>query len=359
MLNNDILASLIHYAPDAIIAMNGEGIILFANHQTQFLFGYTPHELEGQTVETLVPIEKNALGHANLKEFIKHPTICHLEEHTILFGLHKSGETFPIEIRLSPFKTEDGLLEIVAMRDASEKNLREQQLIDIHKELERFVFITSHNLQEPLNTLQQLLLMLQENLVSELDEKRRNLIEKISDTGKYLSALIQDLLDFSRIGRHKTFEEIDCNEVLNAIQNQLEALIKETNAKILIPPLLPRLTVIAAEFKMLLQNLLVNAIKFHKKEESPNVIIDVEKQENCWLFSVTDNGIGIEEKFYNEIFIPFRRLHHRRIYPGHGIGLAHCKKIVKLHGGDIWIQSQYRIGTTIFFTIPFNIKESL
>lgn len=357
MLNNHVLASMIQYAPDGIIVVDDKGVIQFANTQMQTLFEYTPEEIIGKTVEHLIPEDLRAIHVHHRKQFMDAPKTRSMGASKTLVALKKSGDLIPVEISLSPLKREQGVLVIAAIRDVSEKIKKEKKLLDANAELEHFVYIASHDLQEPLHSLKQLLALLKENLKDLLDQENQQLIERILNAGARMSTLIRDLLNFSCIGKEKHFEKVDGNEVLEEIQSNLKALIDSTKTTIVIKTPLPEIKVAVTEFKLLFQNLIDNAIKFRKKEISPIVTIDVQKQKNCWCFSVTDNGIGIEGKFYDKLFVIFQRLHHRDTYPGNGIGLAHCKKIVELHGGTIWVESQYGEGTTIFFTIPFNIKE--
>ena len=133
----------------------------------------------------------------------------------------------------------------------------------------------------------------------------------------------------------------------------MQSLIDSEGVKIIIKNRLPVLRAYVTELRLLFQNLIGNASKFHKKGVSPLITIDVEKTDKGWLFSVADNGIGIEEKFFDRLFVVFQRLHNRDEYEGNGIGLAHCKKIVEMHGGKIWVSSKCGIGTTIYFTLPY------
>jgi len=165
-----------------------------------------------------------------------------------------------------------------------------------------------------------------------------------------MQLLIKDLLDYSGIGYDKQLDTIDCKKMLAEVLGDMETCIRETRAKINVD----RLPVVRgyAELRLVFQNLISNAIKFKKPECDPVVDIRAASKNNEWLFSVHDNGIGIEPEYFERIFTIFQKLHSRKEYPGSGIGLAHCKKIIGMHGGRIWVESEPGRGTTFYFTIP-------
>lgn len=165
-----------------------------------------------------------------------------------------------------------------------------------------------------------------------------------------MKTLIRDLLDYSRIGRKIELTDIDCNLLVKEVVADLDTSIKEANATIHIEPL-PQLKGYSTELKLLFQNLLSNALKFHHKNVDPVIAISAIKKDDHWQFAIADNGIGIEDKFKERIFVIFQRLHVQSEYDGSGIGLAHCKKIVELHHGTIWVESTPGQGSTFYFTI--------
>jgi light-regulated signal transduction histidine kinase (bacteriophytochrome) len=163
--------------------------------------------------------------------------------------------------------------------------------------------------------------------------------------------LIKDLLDFSQIGNKKELEQVDCNQKLAEVIADLELAIGEAGAEITFSQL-PVVNGYPTEIKQLFQNLINNAIKFRKKDVAPRINISVQRKLAFWEFAIKDNGIGIEAKHSEKIFVIFQRLHTRTQYQGSGIGLSHCKKIVELHNGKIWIESVPGEGTTFYFTLP-------
>ena len=168
--------------------------------------------------------------------------------------------------------------------------------------------------------------------------------------------LINDLLDYSRVTRStRELETIDCELILNKALSNLKLFIKENNATISHDPL-PVVMADSIQLVQVFQNLIINGIKSHS-EGAPKIHISVEKKENEWVFSVQDNGIGIDPQYSERIFDIFKRLHTREKYPGTGIGLAICKKIVERHGGLIWVESELGKGSTFYFTLPINPTE--
>lgn len=220
-----------------------------------------------------------------------------------------------------------------------------------NKELEEFAYLTSHDLQEPLRTITSFLTLLKRRRGDDLDEDSKNYIEFAVQGASRMRNLINALLEYSRIGsisdRHET---ISCERLLSSAIENLKTMIKEGQAKITFAPL-PEITVIGCLVIQLFQNLIANAIKFRRKNILPIIDITVQDKPNTWMFSVSDNGIGIDQAHSERIFQIFKRLHRLEEIPGTGIGLAMCKKIVEQHRGKIWVESTLDVGTTIHFTL--------
>jgi signal transduction histidine kinase len=220
-----------------------------------------------------------------------------------------------------------------------------------NQELEQFAYIASHDLQEPLRTITGIADQFEKQYKEKLDEDAVMYLTYLSQSTTRMRLLIKGLLDYSRIGKERELEFVNCNTILKELTDELDMLIKENKAIIFIDDL-PSLNAYKIEFRQLFQNLISNAIKFRKTETSPEIKISAKEENEYWIFSVKDNGIGIEEKFHEKIFVIFQRLHSKSQYEGTGIGLAHCKKIVELHGGKIWVDSKPEQGSTFYFTIP-------
>ncbi len=227
-----------------------------------------------------------------------------------------------------------------------------EELARSNRDLEQFAYVTSHDLQEPLRMVASYVQLLSERYHGKLDENADKYIQYAVEGAMRLQALIHDLLEFSRVGRNgPNWQLIDCNlTVAQAIAN-LGAAIQENGAVVTLGPL-PALMADGSQLMQLFQNLIGNAVKF-RGAETPAIHISAEKKKSTeWLFSVTDNGIGIAPEHAEMIFIIFKRLHGRTEYPGNGIGLSICKKIVEFHGGRIWAVSQPGHGTSFQFTLP-------
>lgn len=357
MVNEDILQQVIQLAPDAIILVSLDGIIKFVNNQTTTTFGYTSEELVGQKIEILVPEQARERHVQHRATYNAQPRIRAMGEDLTLQGRKKDGELFPVEISLSPIKSESYSYITAIVRDVTKRNNQRNKLMEANKDLEHFVYVASHNLQEPLKSIKQLICMLKEVALEHIPTESQAIVDRIANSSDKMSELIKDLLNLARIGNSPELKSVNCQKLIEDLKITLRANIEEQNAQINIEGSLPTLPVYASEFQSLLQNLIQNSIKFHKKEINPIVVIKAEARSEDWLFSVKDNGIGVDEKFIPKLFLMFQRYHNQNDYPGTGIGLAHCKKIVNLHGGEIWIETKLGEGSTFFFTIPFNVKE--
>jgi PAS domain S-box-containing protein len=232
--------------------------------------------------------------------------------------------------------------------------LIKKMVLDLERsnaELERFAYVASHDLQEPLRMVTSYLQLLERRYKDRLDGDALEFINYAVDGSNRMKTLIGDLLAYSRVGtRGKEFALTDCEEVLARVLTSLQVSIEENKAKLTHDPL-PEVMGDDVQLESLFQNLIGNAIKFHGKKP-PKIHVGVRKDEKNWVFSVSDNGIGIDPQYFERIFIIFQRLHNREDYPGTGIGLAISKRIVERHGGRIWIESQPQKGSTFFFTLP-------
>jgi PAS domain S-box-containing protein len=242
-------------------------------------------------------------------------------------------------------------------RQTDQMKQQAQELARSNADLEQFAYIASHDLQEPLRTVSSYTQLLARRYKGKLDADADDFIAFAVDGTARMQTLIKDLLTYSRVGtRGGVFESTDCQQVLKTTLANLEGQIQETNATITHDPL-PTLAADASQLGQVFQNLLSNALKFYD-EQPPHVHIGAERQGQEWVFSVRDNGIGIEAQYAERIFEIFQRLHNKSKYSGTGIGLAVCKKIVERHGGRIWMESEPDRGTTFFFTLPLQAKAA-
>ncbi|HMH33288.1 MAG TPA: ATP-binding protein [Puia sp.] len=232
-----------------------------------------------------------------------------------------------------------------------EKEKRAAELIFANKELAQFAYIASHDLQEPLRTVSNYMLVFEEDYIGQLDDNARNYLHSVNNATKRMSTLIKSLLDFSRLGYNKKLAYVDCKKLIGDVLSDLGIMIKTSSAVIEVTEM-PQLNLYEIEIRQVFQNLITNAVKFHKKGTPPKIKIGSEEINETWRFSVSDLGIGIAAAHFERIFDIFQRLHTNEKIEGSGIGLANCKKIVQLHGGEIWVESKLGQGTTFYFTIP-------
>lgn len=274
----------------------------------------------------------------------------------------------PKDIRAIGSDVEDMRQRIIAELDttrSAQAQLSEQAL-DLQRsnaELEQFAYVASHDLQEPLRKVAAFCQLLEKRYRDKLDDRGVEYIEFAVDGAKRMQVLINDLLTFSRVGRlNATSGEVDLGDTLDAALGNLSTVIEESGAQIeRRGQPLPRVTGDPTLLTMLWQNLIGNAVKFHREGLTPRIIVECEpgvnERDGSWLITVSDNGIGIPEEFADKVFVIFQRLHGRDVYTGTGIGLALCKKIVEHHGGSIWIDTSFTGGTRFRFTIPFAVAE--
>jgi PAS domain S-box-containing protein len=238
-------------------------------------------------------------------------------------------------------------------RRQAEQRLKEtaDELARSNKDLEEFAYVASHDLQEPVRMVQSFMQLLAERYGGQLDETAREYIAFAVDGADRLHQLILALLDYSRVGSRAALLPLDLNASLDLALNNLGPLIRETGTEIQREPL-PTVRGDETQLTQLLQNLICNAMKYHRPGVTPAINIGVRRQDAERVIWVRDNGIGIPEEHFERIFQMFQRLHTSQEYPGTGIGLAICKKIVERHGGRIWVESDPGRGSTFFFTLP-------
>ena len=246
-------------------------------------------------------------------------------------------------------------------RAIKERRLREdhrrsqEELARSNQDLEQFAYVASHDLQEPLRMVATYTQLLAERYQGKLDSEADKYIHYAVDGALRMQKLVQDLLAFSRVGRQGlTLESVDCNAVLQASLVNMGAAIEESGA-VIQHTQLPRVMADSSQLAQVFQNLVGNAIKF-RGSEPPLIRVSAELKGKQWVFSVADNGIGIAPEHAESVFAIFRRLHTRAEYPGDGIGLSICKKIIEQHGGRIWVESELGQGSTFEFTLPVKAR---
>jgi PAS domain S-box-containing protein len=351
---------LVQNANSIILRMNPQGEIRFFNEFAQRFFGYAEAEIVGRNiVSTIVPATDTA-GHdlaAMIAEIGKHPERFTNNENE---NVKRNGDRVWIAWTNKGIVDEQGAVteilcvgnDITARKQA--EALLARRTVELERsnaDLEQFAYIVSHDLQAPLTVIAGFAELLARRSQGKLDDKAEEFIKQIKEGVRRQQHLINDLLDYSRVTtRGKEFEPVDLNAVLDQVLTDLSLLIQEKGAVVSHEPL-PTVMADAAQLGRVFQNLIGNALKFCR-EGALRVEIGAEPGEQEWRFWVRDNGIGIPAKDFDRIFMMFERLHDRSEYPGTGIGLAICQKIVERHGGRIWVESEPGTGSTFWFTIP-------
>ena len=266
-----------------------------------------------------------------------------------------------LQARQRQYEVRDLLANLQELNRSLEQRVAERtaQLERSNKDLEQFAYAASHDLQEPLRMVTLFLELLRAKYKGQLDQQAQEYIAYAYDGAVRMSALIKDLLAYSRTGSDGINPApLDLQSVLEYVKANLKVSIEESNAVITADPL-PTVTADVAQMRQLFQNLVGNALKFRAEGRRPEIHIGVTQKANEWVFQVKDNGIGISPEQTNRVFVIFQRLHSREKYPGSGIGLTISKKIVERHGGRIWVESTVGEGSTFYFTLPISGKTDV
>ena len=339
----------------------GEGVaitegkkIIYANSALCEMYGYSEEEILSMSsfIDIVIESDKERLS-KRLQKRLFEDNSPEIGETSIV---RKDGNIINIAYSLKLIKTGDKTQVVSIIRDITEKNkdaellkINTERLEQSNKDLEQFAYVASHDLREPLRTISSYVQLLESRYKNKLDEDANEFIKYTVDGVQRMDKLINDLLTYSRVSKQQETELVDCSEILKIVLNNINDIVQENKVKIVVDKL-PQLKSNSLQMTQLFQNLISNAIKFHSHNE-PQIHISVKEQKNEWLFSIKDNGIGIDKKYEEKIFVIFQRLHTRNQYEGTGIGLAICKKIIDQHEGKIWFESQPEQGTTFYFTI--------
>ena len=354
---------LLESVPNALVIVNQSGKIEYVNAQAELLFGYRREEVTGLGVGVLVPHrhrEEQGLHLNALLSVGEYPSPTAPQE---CFGLRRDGSEFPLDFSASPLKTREGGVVLFAIQDLTERKKAADVLArnadalrQSNEELRQFAHIASHDLQEPLRMVSSYLQLLRKRYKGRLDKDADEFIDYATDGTHRMKRLIEDLLKYSRAGRTLTSATpLYSEEALRDALGNLKTALDESHARVTWDSL-PRVSAEKVQLVQLFQNLVGNAIKY-RGERIPEVRISARTSEAGWIFSVADNGIGIEAQYFDRIFAIFQRLHGRQEYEGTGIGLAICKRILQQHGGRIWVESEFGKGTTFFFELPILEKQ--
>lgn len=358
-LGKDVFHDIVEAAPDAMVMIDAGGQILLVNRQVESLFGYSRADMVGQSIEMLLPERFQHAHVAKRTHYFDKPQTRSMGSGRSLYARRADGTEFPVEVSLSPLATPAGQVVLSAIRDVTEASQAREimqyvsdQLRARNKALEQFTFLASHDLQEPLRTIESFSGLLRDELGDDLDESGKHALHYIEESAQRMSRLLRELLEHSRIGHLSAFDPVDTDELVREVLKDLHAAIVESGAKIQIDEL-PRINGRRAELQLLFQNLISNAIKFRREGEAPIIRVGAARRDSGWEFHVDDNSIGIDPALADKIFLPFKRLHSRTEYAGTGMGLTHCSKIAELHGGKIWVTPNEWGGSTFRVFLPY------
>ena len=349
--------NIVETANEGIWIHDAEAKTTYVNKKMAEMLGYSPEELIDRLVLDFISEECKSTAKLKMKnrrlgisESFELRLIC--KDGSLLWVLISAKSLFDNDGKFAG--TLSMLTDITKRKEAEEiLKLRLEELTRSNAELEQFAYVSSHDLQEPLRMITSYLQLLQRRYQGNLDDRADKYIKFAVDGASRMQNLINDLLELSRVTtRAKEPELTDCEFVLNQVLSNLEVFAEENKATVSHSSL-PEVMSDSTQLAQVFQNLIINGIKFHS-DEAPKIHISAERKASEWVFSVQDNGIGIDPQYSEKIFEVFKRLHGKEEYPGTGIGLAVCKKIVERHGGRIWVESELGKGSSFYFTLPVN-----
>ena len=347
-------------APIALLSVDEAGSIKAANRHLELLFGYSRGELEGQSVEVLIP-EKTRDRHVRLRaRFNSMPTARPMAAGKWIHGRRRDGESIPIEVGLTPFAASEGKLVLVSVfqvtTDRQAASQLQHTLLELERsneELEQFAFVVSHDLQEPLRMVASYTELLRRQFQGHIDETADMYVNYAVEGAQRLSRIVNDLLTYSRVGTAPgSFVPTDTAQLIESVLADLELALGDHNAEVMVGDKMPTIVADPAQLRLVFQNLISNGVKFAREGVPPRVEVTSERQGEQWVFRVRDNGIGIDPKYTERIFGLFQRLHARGDYDGTGIGLTVTRRIVERHGGRISVESTPGEGSMFVVSLP-------
>jgi len=351
-------AGILAIAADAIVSVDEDQRIVLFNQGAEDIFGYSREEVEGQPLVMVLPERARTVHEQHVRAFGEAAVSARrMGQRQEIVGLRKNGEEFPAEASISRVEVDGHRLYTVVLRDVTERRLAASELdryadelARSNEDLERFAYVASHDLQEPLRMVASYTQLLARRYGGRLDSDADEFIGYAVDGVNRMRELIDDLLTYSRVGREgRERGPVDLGRVFARTLSNLQVILEESQG-IVTRDELPTVDGDEPQLIQLFQNLIGNALKF-RGAETPRVHVGVEKGDDGWTLSVSDNGIGFDPAHHERAFTVFQRLHNRRDYPGTGIGLAIARRVVERHGGRIWAESELGKGSTFRFTL--------
>ena len=345
------MRAILDNAVEGIITMGEDRVIQSFNAAAVQIFGYEPEEVIGRNVNVLMPEPYHSEHDGYVSRYVETGEKKVIGTRTEVQARHKDGSIFPIELSVSETMVRGGRLFTGMVHDITARKEAEEELLRSNRELEQFAYMASHDMKEPLRMVSAYVQLIAKRYAGKLDADADQFIGFAVEGAARMRQLIDDLLEYSRVGtRGEELVPTASDEVLRVVRENLKLAIEESGASLTQDDTLPAVLADGPQLTQVFQNLIANAIKF-RGAEPPRIHVGARREDGRWTFSVSDNGIGIDPKFFERIFVIFQRLHTREKYDGTGIGLAVCKKIIERHGGRIWVQSEPGGGTTFLFTL--------
>lgn len=352
-----LLSAIVDSSDDAIISKDLTGVILTWNSGAERLFGYTAAEAVGKSIAIIIPPERLDEEPRILERLRRGERVDHYET----IRIRKDGTRLNISLMISPVRDAEGRIYGASKiaRDVTARVRQEKALLAAHEslkranaDLEQFAYSASHDLQEPLRMVATYSELLKKRYGGRLGEDADEYIGFTIEGATRMESLLRNLRIYTQVstGEQASLGDIDANEILSKTLQGLEVAIRES-AAVVTSDALPRVPMHEFQMAQLFQNLITNAIRY-RNSQAPRIHVAAHGSGQEWMFSVRDNGIGIESKFREQIFGIFKRLHSNHEYPGTGMGLAICERIVERAGGRIWVESEPGCGSTFYFTIP-------
>lgn len=345
-INEKLIYSILNNIHDGVIAFENSGKIIYMNNAAENITGWENSDAMGNKLSSILNDDSFNAKVENL--FRKGPTGKHPSGKFTL--LNKNKKHSEIEFSLTYFNEITSAVIFKITSGLNRIDELEKKLDDSYKEAENFAYFASHDLQEPLRMVASYVQLLKKRYSNKLDKEAEEFIDFSVSGANRMKNLIDDLLLYSRINlKHFNPKEVDCSKLVSEISDKITGSWKQSNP-IIKHENLPVVTADSDQLYQLFYHLITNSVKFNISKQ-PLVEIKCEHHDSDWMFTISDNGIGIEKQYYEKIFEAFQRLHNHKDYPGTGIGLAVCKKIVEMHDGNIRVDSKPEKGTTFRFTI--------
>jgi len=372
MKSRNMLERLFETSPDAIVVVDGNGVVRKVNQQAEITFGYMREEMLGQRIEQLIPERYHKRHRQHRRNYFADPRARKMGIGLELYGRNKDGREIPVDIMLNPIETPDGTWVFAVIRDITTQKQGEAKILELNlalrnqveqlaatnRELESFSYSVSHDLRAPLRHIIGFVDLLNGRATTMLDEKSRHYLGVITDAAQKMGVLIDDLLAFSRMGRSEMLKGwVDLGLLVKEIVSDVEVDAKQREIEWKVEAL-PVVLGDSAMLRQVLINLIGNAVKFSRSRERARIEVGAVEREHEIDVFVRDNGVGFDEAYAGKLFGLFQRLHANEEFEGTGVGLAIVQRIITRHGGKVWAEGSVDGGATFWFSLPKEFRAA-